>query len=76
KSCIGILEGLYEDDSYFTIIHSLDDGIDDWQDETTWVKANPNLNVSVNMEYLREQFRTAQRLASQQVNFKTKHLNL
>lgn len=75
KSCIGILEQLYEDDAYFTIIFTLD-AEDDWLDESTWVKANPNLGVSVSLEYLQEQCRTAQRLPSQQVNFKTKHLNL
>jgi phage terminase large subunit-like protein len=27
---------------------------DDWRDEATWVKANPNLDVSVTRKYLRE----------------------
>ena len=75
KACVGLLEGLFEDDAYFTLIFSLDDG-DAWGDESTWQKANPNLNVSVSLEYLREQFKAAERLPSQQVNFKTKHLNL
>lgn len=75
KACIGILEQLYDDDAYFTIIFSLDEG-DEWSDETTWQKANPNLGVSVGMDYLREQYRAAERTPSLQVNFKTKHLNL
>ena len=75
KSCVGILEKLYTDDAYFAVIFTLDDG-DDWADEAVWTKANPNLGVSISLEYLREQFRTASRLPSQQVNFKTKHLNL
>lgn len=28
---------------------------DDWRDERTWIKANPNLGVSVTHKYLREQ---------------------
>ncbi len=75
KANIGLLDGTHEDDSYFIIIYSLDDG-DDWQDEDTWRKANPNLGVSLPLTYLREQFKAAVRLPSQQVNFKTKHLNL
>ena len=75
KACVGLLEELYQDDAYFTIIFSLDEG-DEWSDETTWQKANPNLGVSVGLDYLREQFRAAERTPSLQVNFKTKHLNL
>ena len=75
KSCISILEQRHDADHYFTIIFSLDEG-DDWQDESTWPKANPNLGVSVGWTYLREQYADAQRQPSLQVNFKTKHLNL
>ena len=75
KSNIELLEQKYHDDAYFCIIYALDEG-DDWQDETTWQKANPNLGVSVGLDYLREQFLTAKRLPSEEVPFKTKHLNL
>jgi len=75
RACVGLLEGTHTDDSYFTIIYSLDEG-DDWQDQSTWPKANPNLGVSVKPDYLQEQYAKAVRLPSQQVNFKTKHLNL
>jgi phage terminase large subunit-like protein len=75
KANIGLLEQTHHDDSYFIIIYSLDEG-DDWQDESCWQKANPNLGVSVSLDYLREQFLTAQRLPSQVVPFMTKHLNI
>src|SRR5262249_26425030 len=32
---------------------------DDWKSEETWKKANPNLGVSVSMEYLRRKFKKA-----------------
>lgn len=32
---------------------------DDWRDEKTWLKANPNLGVSIQPKYLREQVREA-----------------
>lgn len=75
KACANLLEGQHTDDSYFALLFSLDEE-DDWNDESTWQKANPNLGVSLQLEYLREQYLAAVRLPSQQVNFKTKHLNL
>lgn len=75
KSLAGLLEGKFTDDSYFALIYSLDEE-DDWNDESTWVKANPNLGVSVGLDYLREQHLAAVRLPSQQVPFKTKNLNI
>lgn len=57
------------------MIHDLDDG-DDWEDETNWFKANPNLNVSISLEYLRGEFIKAKNQPSKIPNFKTKHLNM
>ncbi len=72
---VKVLTGIIEDDSFFSIIFTLDDG-DDWQDESNWIKANPNLNVSVKLDYLREQARQAAVMPTAKVNFFTKHLNI
>lgn len=53
-----ILNGLIEDDSWFAYVCGLDEG-DDWRDERVWMKANPNLGVSITHKYLREQVREA-----------------
>jgi phage terminase large subunit-like protein len=47
-----VLEGINEDDTFFAYIAALDDG-DDWQDESTWGKANPLLGTAVKIEELR-----------------------
>lgn len=73
--CVEILEGQKKDDSTFIMIHDLDDD-DDWQDETNWIKANPNLGVSISMDYLRSEFQKAINQPSKAPNFKTKHLNM
>lgn len=70
-----VLQGVVEDDSYFGIIYTIDDG-DDWTDEATWAKANPNLNVSVSLEDLRAKCRFAMQMPSAVGNFLTKHLNV
>ena len=73
--CVDILEGRKEDDSTWIMIHDLDED-DDWNDEDTWVKANPNLNNSISIEYLRSEYQKCKNQPSKIPNFKTKHLNI
>ncbi len=64
-----ILEGSVDNDSWFAYVCGLDPEVregdtvvreaDDWRDETVWIKANPNLGVSVTLKYLREQVQEA-----------------
>lgn len=52
KVGIQVLEGVVDKDNYLPIIYEMDDG-DDWKDERNWYKCNPNLDVSVNREFLK-----------------------
>lgn len=70
-----ILDHILEDDTYFGIIYTLDEG-DDWQDDGVWEKANPNLNVSVKIDDLRRKAVQAKELPSKQNAFKRLHMNL
>jgi phage terminase large subunit-like protein len=72
---IKVLTGVIDDDAFFANIYTIDEG-DDWQDEKVWVKANPNLGVSVSLDYLREMARQAALMPQAKVNFFTKHLNV
>jgi len=51
ERAVRVLEGASQDENYFAIIYTLDEG-DDWTDKSKWVKANPNLGVSVFEDYL------------------------
>jgi len=73
--CIEILEGRLKDNHFFIMIHDLDDG-DDWEVETNWHKANPNLGVTVTLDFLRKEYTKAKNQPSKIPNFKTKHLNM
>jgi len=73
--CVKVLEGTIEDDSQFAVIYTIDDG-DDWTQEATWRKANPNWGVSVMPDVIASLARKAMQLPSAQSNFKTKHLNV
>ena len=50
----GVVRGDFKDESYFSYIFELDEQ-DDPLDESLWIKANPNLGVSISVEYLQEQ---------------------
>ena len=70
-----ILNGLKEDDSFFMAIYSLDEN-DDWKDEANWIKSKPNMDVTVKSSYLRKEVRKAMNTPSDEVNVKTKNLNM
>ena len=74
-SCINLLEGIAEDDTFLVMIHDLDDN-DDWSDPENWCKANPNLGVTVTLDFLKSEHRKAVNQPSKGPNFKTKHLNM
>jgi phage terminase large subunit-like protein len=68
-----ILENKTHDESFFGVIYTVDD-TDDWTEESSWVKANPNWNVSVSPVFVGSQATQAMTLAAKQPEFKTKHL--
>jgi phage terminase large subunit-like protein len=78
-----ILEGLVPMEHYFGIIYTLDgkdeayDGApaDDAFDEDCWIKANPNLDVSVNRAELQEMAAEA-KLGIGKSNYLTKRMNI
>lgn len=74
RTNIEILSGAKKDDSQFTAIFTLDDN-DDWEKEDNWVKANPNLDVTVKRQYLREQIQQVKNNPSLEVSTRTKNFN-
>lgn len=72
---IKVLQGVVDDPEYFGIIYTIDDG-DEWTDEASWIKANPNWDVSVKPDDIRRKARKAMEMAAAQNNFLTKHLNV
>jgi phage terminase large subunit-like protein len=75
KYCIDVLTNKLKDDTLFAMIYTIDDG-DDWQSPKAWQKANPNLNVSVNLDFLKGELVQAKNDGSKEINFKTKFLNI
>lgn len=71
---VKVLEGTIGDDSWFGIIYTLDDA-DAWEDESVWVKANPNLGISVKLDDLRRKCQKARETPDAVSNFRRKHCN-
>ena len=71
---IEILQGIKQDDTQFSAIYTLDDG-DDWRDPANFIKSNPNMGISVNEQYLKEQVQQAINNSSMEVPIRTKNLN-
>lgn len=59
KASENILRGITQDDSTFVFIACPDRG-DDWRTEIAWRKANPNVGVSVRLEFLQQECAKAQ----------------
>ena len=70
-----VLDGSIADDSWFAFIACLDQG-DEWDDPKVWIKANPNLGVSVKQDRLEELALKARHAPSAQGEFKRKHCNI
>ena len=71
-----ILLGVKEKDNHFLLLFCPDEG-DAWDDPATWAKANPNLGVSLSMDYMRAECEEARlRGGTYQVAFQTKNLNM
>lgn len=70
-----ILDSVHDDDTYFGIIYTIDEGDDPFSPEA-WQKANPNYGVSVSPDDLARKSIKALQMAAAQNNFLTKHLNV
>lgn len=75
EEAIKILNQDIYDESLFCMIFTLDDG-DDYTDPKVWIKANPNLDVSVSREYLQKQVLSSQNIVSRKSNVLTKNFNI
>ena len=70
-----VLNGVIEDETLFAYIAELDAG-DDPFEEKNWIKANPNLGVSVKTADLRRKAKEARELSSAYNNFLCKHMDM
>lgn len=70
----GVIDGTIVDPSWVAAIYTVPADAD-WKDEKNWALANPNLGVSVGLEFLRAQFRKATKSPQAEMAFRRFHLN-
>lgn len=73
--CCQILAGEEQNESLFALIYELDED-SEIDDELLWVKANPNLNVSVDNNALYDTIQKARGIPSQWTEMLTKRFNI
>ncbi len=69
------LDGIVKDERTFYFLASLDDE-DDMNDSSTWIKANPNIGVSIDLEEMKEDWEKAKRVPEERGDFITKRFNI
>jgi phage terminase large subunit-like protein len=62
------------DPTFYGVIYGADAG-EDWMDEEVWRKANPNLGVSVSLDFLREECQAAKDNPAHENVFRNLYLN-
>lgn len=69
-----VRDGVIQDESFLPVIYEAEEN-DDWQSEETWRKANPNLGVSVRLDYIAAECEKAKQNPSYENTFRRLHLN-
>ena len=89
---IKVLESIFEDDSYFAFICTVDDE-ENWRDKAfencntekcnicenwkkSWIKANPNIGITVDIEDMKQMCKKAHESPAEMNNFLCKKLNV
>lgn len=73
---IRVLSGKEKNEQMFCALYELDDPEKEWMDPKCWIKAIPNLGVSVKPDWVQARVNEALAVPSKQVLVKTKQLNI
>lgn len=69
-----VRDGIIEDQAFLPVIYEAPEDAD-WKDPRVWAKANPNLGVSVSLDYLKRECQHAQDQPAYENTFRRLHLN-
>ena len=70
-----VRDGIVRNRAFLPVIYEASTS-DDWHNEGTWYKANPNLGVSIKMDYFKSECQKAIDAPSRENLFKRLHLNI
>lgn len=69
-----VRDGVIEDESFLPVLYFAEDD-EDWTDPEVWKKANPNLGVSLSLEYMERKCKEAQETPRLENDFRRLHLD-
>lgn len=69
-----LLEGKLDDPTVLVAMFAAGED-DDWKDEKTWAKVNPNLGLSPTLAFMRQEFSKAKANRAAEAKFRCYHLN-
>ncbi|MFS1513637.1 terminase large subunit [Chengkuizengella sp. SCS-71B] len=72
---VDVLNGLIEDERTFYYLASLD-GESEFEKPEMWIKANPNLGISIHLQDMIEDWEKAKRIPAEKNDFITKRFNI
>lgn len=72
---VSVLNGSVDNDSLFGLIYTLDEG-DDYNDKSVYLKAIPNLGVSVSEDYIQDRINMIKSQPSSEIDVMTKTFNI
>lgn len=70
-----VLDGVIEDDRVFYYMAEIDEN-DDVEDHNNWIKANPNMGISVQLDDMIEEWNSRKHIPAERNDFITKRLNV
>jgi len=70
-----VRDGHISDPSFLPVVYEVGKD-EDWHSEAVWRKANPNMGISISMDYLRQAHQMAVELPHFENTFKRLHLNI
>lgn len=71
---LDIIKGTKTDPTFYPVIFGADEG-DDWTDEKVWMKANPSLGITVDIDKVRAACLSAQQNPAEENSFRQLRLN-
>lgn len=74
EESMAIMRGDIDDPTTLVVFFGIDED-DDWNDESTWRKANPSLGLTPTLDYLRTEYKKAKGRPALEAIFQCYHLN-
>lgn len=75
KLSVEVLGGVKSDDSFWPFIYQMDEN-DDIEDDSNWIKCQPNLGVTVSKDFMRQELTKMKNDSTAEVGVKTKTFNM